>query len=62
MDNFDSSVFNYTKCTGIDEMKCSNGQCYIQEIIDGINATCDTPNITSIGYHDPIYPSQDFWK
>jgi hypothetical protein len=68
VDNFDPAVFTFTKCENslANELllKCADGQCYYNRSIDCIDVNCDTNRslLQRVGYWDPIYPSQDYWK
>lgn len=43
-------------------LKCDDGRCYPSSY-DGMNLTCvDVNKNISVGYWNPIYPSQDYWK
>lgn len=62
VDDFTSNNFTYNEC--LNEtlfLRCPNGQCY--DRIDRNDTECPSKYLNdSLGYWDPIYPSQDFWK
>jgi hypothetical protein len=64
VDNFDKSVFTYTDCEDTSDpykyLKCSNGKCYSNASSSATCAYVDAEKF--LGYHNPIYPSQDFWN
>jgi hypothetical protein len=69
VDNFDRSVFTYTDCEdSIDPykyLKCQNGKCYLNSSSSSL--TCENVESSGsvdlfLGYHNPIYPSQDYWN
>lgn len=43
--------------------KCDDGKCYLN-VTDSIEemASCDMDNKTLVGWWNPIFPSQDYWK
>lgn len=58
MDNFKEN-FTFNECNGTEFYKCDiDGKCY--ENFFGIS--CQSNNKTFVGYWNPIYPSQDYWK
>lgn len=61
MDNFDKSVFTFTKCEEIFEIQCRNGKCFNKTV--GYNDTeiCNT-NVSYVGYWNLTYPSEDYWQ
>ena len=68
VDNFDENVFTYNECVNTNSsepyklLKCNDGKCYLNTAVDHANS-CDNPsNKSFIGYHSPIYPSQDYWN
>jgi hypothetical protein len=67
VDNYSPEAFTFTKCVDTilnQTIKCSNGKCYNSSILDTNGLTCDSigSNITSLGWWNPNFPSQDFWK
>ncbi|CAF0892953.1 unnamed protein product [Brachionus calyciflorus] len=63
VDDFSSENFTFTNCEDKNKFfKCDDGKCYVSQIIGGLNLTCNSPNKVSVGYWNPIYPSQDYWN
>jgi hypothetical protein len=64
VDNFQNN-FTYTKCLNTNEtFKCDNGRCYNLSALSNLTSSCDTNQtlFQSIGYWNPNFPSQDYWK
>lgn len=69
VDNFDPSVFTYTKCANSASMlKCEDslnfGRCFNITTLNGETATCETSRnlMHQIGWWKTSFPSQDFWN
>lgn len=64
VDDFRPSVFNYTECQSVNYLKCDDGQCYLNTMFNGTLASCETNKtlLDRVGYWNPIFPSQDYWK
>lgn len=68
MDNFEDFTFTY--CTDKDDpfkyLKCTyDGKCFLNTTTSALDeVSCETNHslLTFVGYWDPIYPSQDYWK
>lgn len=44
-------------------MKCNDGKCYLNVTIENRASSCsNTSLLTPVGYWNPVYPSQDYWK
>lgn len=66
VDDFRPAVFNFTECRSdrYEYLKCADGICYLNESTSLKLLSCDSnrSELTRVGYWNPIFPSQDFWK
>ncbi len=62
VDNFKEN-FTFTDCLNSNEtFKCDNGHCYNLTIFNDQTSNCNASEEASIGYWNPTFPSQDYWK
>lgn len=67
VDDYSPSNFTFTKCVDTilnQTIKCSNGKCYNITVLNAENLTCESvdKNFTNLGWWNPNFPSQDYWK
>lgn len=68
VDNFKKGEYFYTSCdntTFNNTIKCDNGKCFNKTFFFNESNVCNQPSNYSngfIGWHNPSFPSQDFWN